>query len=1013
MRDTNEDSNSSSWPLFYGDKTLTNGHYCNGFIPRTVTDAYPGYDKDALKNKMLEHEAVFKSQVYELHRLYRRQRDMMEEVRRKELHKHRISIDTSSSSSLLPSQIPSEDARKWQIPSFPLANSNCGRPSLFGAEIIDSPLSCTKGSSSKDCEVLECRPLKVRKKLFDLQLPADEYIDDTEEGEQVQDNKTYDASSYPFNGNNGITDKNGVKLFLGGGGQKADCFGDASSDQCLRGLSGLADLNEPIHVEEANAPAASVDFLGHSACGGEFRGVDLSAKPTSKFLGFPHEHFQKSQNGISKGAFNDLSIENKSNGREWLSHVREAGNSKSDVNFTSPFLQPEKLPLPSDLMQHMRGKDQRTPGIFPVDHSRVDSWRERVGGGSEAFEKIPDHSNYNHHVPVVPSHMSSSYPFVNSSDMAKTWPHSVSSWGKPSSSLTHKLTSVQPHPSYPSSGTLCRSSLSSPQSHEIFGDKWFANGTSRLNIGSGSDFPTRNGFYHGSSSGSKELSARLPSSFDSLNCNKGDNVGPEHLFNQGSQKLFKGSDFTDLRSVKDMNLNLNMVQNLLTEEASQQGLGILDEKKKCEDHGSLLPWLRTKLVSKNDALPNQLINNGTQNFTSNNHHHVGAKATDDSSGNKKLLGFPIFGNPSISKNDSSSLVSTSASLCCPPEGENMQKEMKHRAIDINVAYDSTFCETDKQIDAEALAVEKEMDMKVNSFKNQFDLNSCLTEDEDLPTQSVKSTSANVTIRVEIDLEAPAIPDLEEAIPCGADHHDQPQAPLRSPQHKAEHQEDEELAKVAAEAIVAISVSDQPHVEGPTSEEVVTMDDPLLWFVEVVSSCMDNLDKKSENSSSDKIDDFEAMTLQLEETKEEEYMPVPFLPEIQEAEEAGSNSLPNRPRRGQARRGRPRRDFQRDILPGLTSLSRHEVTEDLQIFGGLMRATGHAWNSGLTRRNGTRGGGRGRRRTVVEPPPPLMEQINNIEVGLEERSLTAGWAKTPRRPRRQRCPAGNSVAVPLT
>ena len=64
MRDLNEDSNSSNWPLFYGDKTLPNGQYYNGCLPRTITDSYPGYDKDALKKKMLEHEAIFKNQVY-------------------------------------------------------------------------------------------------------------------------------------------------------------------------------------------------------------------------------------------------------------------------------------------------------------------------------------------------------------------------------------------------------------------------------------------------------------------------------------------------------------------------------------------------------------------------------------------------------------------------------------------------------------------------------------------------------------------------------------------------------------------------------------------------------------------------------------------------------------------------------------------------------------------------------------------------------------------------------------
>lgn len=63
MRDLNDDSNSFGWPLFYGDKPLTNGQYYNGFLPRVAADAYPGYDKDAVKRTMLEHEAIFKNQV--------------------------------------------------------------------------------------------------------------------------------------------------------------------------------------------------------------------------------------------------------------------------------------------------------------------------------------------------------------------------------------------------------------------------------------------------------------------------------------------------------------------------------------------------------------------------------------------------------------------------------------------------------------------------------------------------------------------------------------------------------------------------------------------------------------------------------------------------------------------------------------------------------------------------------------------------------------------------------------
>lgn len=63
MRDLNEDSNSFNWPLYYGDKTLTNGQYYNGFLPSATADPYPGYDRDVVKRTMLEHEATFKNQV--------------------------------------------------------------------------------------------------------------------------------------------------------------------------------------------------------------------------------------------------------------------------------------------------------------------------------------------------------------------------------------------------------------------------------------------------------------------------------------------------------------------------------------------------------------------------------------------------------------------------------------------------------------------------------------------------------------------------------------------------------------------------------------------------------------------------------------------------------------------------------------------------------------------------------------------------------------------------------------
>lgn len=184
----------------------------------------------------------------------------MEEFKRKE-----ASMEPASSSSLQETQGPSEKARKWHMAGFPLSNSS------YGVENFSSPTTCAKGipfqngCTTKDSEVLGPRPLKVRKKLFDLHLPADEYVD-IEEEENFQGYKKSDVSSYSRNG-----DQN----------------------------NGAVDLNEPIPIEEARAPS-SIDCLGRTLENGKTKST---------------------HDGISINS----SIENRANERGRLSHVNIGG----------------------------------------------------------------------------------------------------------------------------------------------------------------------------------------------------------------------------------------------------------------------------------------------------------------------------------------------------------------------------------------------------------------------------------------------------------------------------------------------------------------------------------------------------------------------------------------------------------------------------------------------------------------------------------------------------------------
>lgn len=179
----------------------------------------------------------------------------MDELKRKQLNKEWVPVEASFSS-----QATNDDVRKWKIPSFPLANSVYDRPSMSVVEDnghspmkgsnsqgVVGPVSWQNGACSKNVEMLEVRPTKIRRKMIDLCLPADEYIDDNEEVVELKDHRVCSTSSQLPNGD--------VKTESRGPG--------------LSRSNGLADLNEPINAQETNEFA-----YGHprDLRNGEFQG---------------------------------------------------------------------------------------------------------------------------------------------------------------------------------------------------------------------------------------------------------------------------------------------------------------------------------------------------------------------------------------------------------------------------------------------------------------------------------------------------------------------------------------------------------------------------------------------------------------------------------------------------------------------------------------------------------------------------------------------------------------------
>ncbi|GAA0168511.1 hypothetical protein LIER_23215 [Lithospermum erythrorhizon] len=1000
MKDLNDDCNGDRWNLFYREKNFGNGQYYTSSVQEKVADADTGHETNGLKWKMLEHDTIFKNQVFELHRLYRTQRDMMEDIKTKEGHRHEDLIEQSSSSCLQGSQ--PENGRKSHISRYPLVSSV--RSNVSCTDDMNSPVSSTKGNGilssqfplqnvcTEAYKVSETRPSKFRKKLIDLQLPADEYID-TKDSEQKY-TKAIEFSSLIPSKQCEVRLQSNMKLSADG-----DCIREkmgslqegCNSVSDTRISNGLADLNEPVEVEE-ETESSSIKIFGHYARNGAVKGTDLPAKPYSGFLDLPSDAMQNPGHGRNYSMNNFLNEKN-DNGSKWLPFSCEAELAGGNINLVS---RKDKLSLhstPSKVLGqdcglgiHFANRIQETPG------------KEKMAWGLEGFHRREDYPNHSCREPTADSQLCNSYMFLGSAGVSQTRPQITSPWGN-------------------------RTLQASARNNDILDEKWYVNNWSHSNPGLARDPPSCNGVYHGSSSGSKDLV-----------CSRNDNIASSGLVNHRKEKAYMASSRIDINPLKDLNLNETFPRDAMSEAGSHQDLGILDGKGIREDHKSdktLLPWLRAKPAFKKNEAPKPDKNvicigsspprasqsslfgkseigkdlKGMLNATSSTNHEIWHKNERyETQYVKKILGVPIFEKLGGSENKASPLASSTS------QRENDKEEKKNFLIDINVACDDSLLEFDDETDVGELIIEDKLD-RSSSVRNFIDLNSRVTEDEDLPIPSGASSISPMKFVADFDLEEPAAPEEEDNL----SEKEKEQSIFPQPQNCESEQLDDEVLMSAAKAIVDIlSCQDETQEKSfsplPDAAEL----ESLLWFADVASTADKLKNILGKECSFDEMDDFEAMTLLLPDTTEEDYMPKPLVPEVL-VEEAGGNAPPPRPRRGQPRRGRQRRDFQRDILPGLTTLSRHEMTEDLQTFAGLMRATGHSWNSGSARKYG---GTRGRKRKAVHshdsaPIGGCAQQMNTVETILEDRRSLTGWGKTTRRPRRQRCAPSNAPIVAST
>jgi hypothetical protein len=252
-------------------------------------------------------------------------------------------------------------------------------------------------------------------------------------------------------------------------------------------------------------------------------------------------------------------------------------------------------------------------------------------------------------------------------------------------------------------------------------------------------------------------------------------------------------------------------------------------------------------------------------------------------------------------------------------------------------------------------------------------------------------------------------DLNEALPVMDDPGmDGCESEVGIAPHEADDPSKDSLSITAAENLVALC---NDGIQ-PGSPQL----DTLHWLADLATS------KENIMCGNDSDDDFEALTLKLEETKSYECHSTP---RTQEGDSnvghcSAASLLVTRPRRGKAR-GRPpkKKDFQKDILPNLASLPKQEVSEDLRLLGKSKTVTPAKRGS----RNGQKQRGRRRSRSmaavvVVEeaevsplsaPPPPSLV---SADLDADVPQITR-WGRTTRRCRRPRCPQVNNASLHVT
>lgn len=257
----------------------------------------------------------FTSQIKELHRLYRRQRELMYGLKRDEFHKPDQRYEVSCSKTAMCQSSSKYSQKTIQVFSLPFISPLDTQMSVSGPESIQSPSSLVQGKSVQECpypaksegcfkdfHATEIKCKKFGNKILDLQLPAEEYIDNEERelAENEEISEVPEMSSYPLQ----------ISQVMSKSDVKPGHDNTVSTASMLKKLNGLT-------LEEEVAPVFSER---------ELQCCELSGKRQSGFQVLSKEFFQNTNTKWDIEACSSL-LPSETEAKEQLSSNDDAGEN--------------------------------------------------------------------------------------------------------------------------------------------------------------------------------------------------------------------------------------------------------------------------------------------------------------------------------------------------------------------------------------------------------------------------------------------------------------------------------------------------------------------------------------------------------------------------------------------------------------------------------------------------------------------------------------------------------------